>query len=327
MISFTKVTQSLGAHWDSYESLFRTALSSPYALLSTIDAYLLNQPGKQVRPMLSLIAAHIAGTPLKLSHTVAVVGEMIHTASLLHDDVADNAETRRGRLSVQKMFGAQASILLGDFWLARAFQLMVDNNGLHLMSYFADAVRELSEGELLQMEKAQTLDVTLDEYFTICNHKTASLFRAVIMAAFFSVPEKEKAQTYAPYMEQIAYHVGMAFQIKDDILDYQPLVNKGKPSYLDITESKITLPLLGAMENAGASLNRPKVSEWIQQTAKGSQIALQHIIRFVEENEGLTYATRILDAHMNQVRDNINKIPPSSWRDLLQDTVESVIYR
>jgi octaprenyl-diphosphate synthase len=211
------VRQSLGSDWKAFENVLKTALDSPYALLSVLDEYILNKPGKQIRPALALSAAGVCGTPGSLSHAVAAIAEMIHTASLLHDDVADNAQTRRGKESVQKQFGPHAAIVLGDFWLARAFQVLLQHNGTHLLPLYADVIEDLSQGELFQMEKAKTLDVTPIEYYTICKKKTASLFYAAIMSGAMSVPEKEKAAEFKPLLEHAAYHMGMAFQIRDDL--------------------------------------------------------------------------------------------------------------
>lgn len=315
--SVSKIKQLLGVHWTSFEHVFREAVSSPYALLSTIDAYLLNQPGKQLRPLLALISASVVGTPTTLSYTVAAVVEMVHTASLLHDDVADNADTRRGSWSVQKLFGSQASILLGDFWFARAFQLLLDREGLSLMTYYADAIKGLSEGEMLQLEKAQTLDITLSEYYAICAQKTASLFKAAMVPGALSTGSSQEGPRLAPVFEKAAYHMGMAFQIHDDMLDYQPFLQSGKPAYLDISESKITLPLLGALSNAGEETYRVKVTEWMHQVEKGSRVAITKIIEFVDAYQGLAYAQQVCDAHRQQAVDALSTLPPSIWKDSL----------
>ena len=159
------IRQSLDADWNAFQGILKTALDSPYALLSSIDAYILRKPGKQLRPALALCAARICGTPGPLSHAVAAVAEMIHTASLLHDDVADNAETRRGARSVQKLYGPRASILLGDYWFARAFQILMQYDGLRCCR-LRRCHTCTERGEMLQMEKAQTLDLTFDQYDT-----------------------------------------------------------------------------------------------------------------------------------------------------------------
>ena len=317
MHDFNKIKLSLHPHWEAFETLFKAALSSSDTLISTIDAYLLNRPGKQLRPVLAILSAYVCGTPGPLTHAVAAVAEMLHTASLLHDDVADNADTRRGGWSVQKLFGAQASILLGDFWFARAFQLLLDYEGRDLLPLYAEAIRGLSEGELFQMEKAQTLDINCEEYYNICAAKTVSLFKAAMVSGTLSIPEKEAARHAVPVIEQIAYHMGMAFQISDDMLDYRPEISSGKPAYIDISESKITLPLLGALEQAGDKKNRPLVAEWIRQTVAGSNLALQQIIQFVDTYKGMEYAHRICRQHTDKADELINRLPPSEWRDYL----------
>ena len=311
------IRQSLDADWNAFQGILKTALDSPYALLSSIDAYILRKPGKQLRPALALCAARICGTPGPLSHAVAAVAEMIHTASLLHDDVADNAETRRGDRSVQKEFGPAASILLGDYWFARAFQRLMQYDGLQLLPLYADAIRALSEGEMLQMEKAQTLDLTFDQYDTICENKTVSLFRTAMLSGALSVPEKGISSAFRSVFEKTAYHLGMAFQIHDDMMDYQPVVDSGKPYYQDIRESKITLPLLGAMANAGDGEHRLQVAGWIRKLEQGNEPALNRIIRFVQEYDGLGYAGNVLQHHLEQVKVQLRPLPDSPWKDYL----------
>jgi octaprenyl-diphosphate synthase len=301
------IRQSLDADWNAFQGILKTALDSPYALLSSIDAYILRKPGKQLRPALALCAARICGTPGPLSHAVAAVAEMIHTASLLHDDVADNAQTRRGKESVQKQFGPHAAIVLGDFWLARAFQVLLQHNGTHLLPLYADVIEDLSQGELFQMEKAKTLDVTPIEYYTICKKKTASLFYAAIMSGAMSVPEKEKAAEFKPLLEHAAYHMGMAFQIRDDLEDLQA----------DLAESKMTLPLLGALVHAGDQQHRPQVKTWIHSLEQGNNASMEPLLGFVEKHKGREYALQVLNHHTDSAREQLGRLPDSVWKECL----------
>lgn len=312
-----RIRQSLDSDWKAFEEILKTALDSPYVLLSALDAYVLDKPGKQLRPALTLCTARICGTPGPLSHAVAAVAEMIHTASLLHDDVADNAEMRRGILSVHKRFGASESIILGDYWFARAFQILLQYEGMHLLPLYADAIEALSEGEMLQMEKSHTLDLTLDEYYTICENKTVSLFQTSMISGALSVPQKETSSVYRPVFEKAAYHMGMAFQIHDDMMDYQPVVNSGKPAYQDITESKITLPLLGALAHAGDGHFRYRIVDWIRNLEKGDNTALERILGFIDQYDGMGYASRVLQHHMLQAQDQLRGLPDSQWKDYL----------
>ncbi|HOO43228.1 MAG TPA: polyprenyl synthetase family protein [Bacteroidales bacterium] len=307
----------MGDHWTAFREILKTALDSPYAYLSSMDAYIFNKPGKQLRPVLVLCTAGICGTSGPLSHVAAAVAEMIHTATLLHDDVADNAETRRGMTSVQKQFGPAASILLGDYWFARAFRVLMDYDGLHLLPLYAEAIQALSEGEILQLEKGRTLDISLNEYYSVCEKKTAALFRTSMISGALSVPEKELSETYLPVIEKAAYHMGMAFQINDDIMDYCPVTDLGKPCYQDIAESKITLPLLGALANAGEETFRPQVADWIRKVEKEGDQALSRIIEFVHSYNGMEYARKVWLHHNTKAQECLNALPPSPWRDCL----------
>lgn len=321
MVALTSIKQSLSPHWEQFQEIFKTALSSPYALLSAIDGYLLNQPGKQLRPVLTLLAASVFGTPNSLSHAAAASVEMLHTATLLHDDVADNADRRRGAWSVQKVYGAQASILLGDFWFARALQLLLDCNGQNLFHYFAQAIKSLSEGELLQLEKAQTYDITEDEYYTICAAKTASLFQTALLSGASSVWSASQKKQYYQILESASYHLGMAFQIKDDILDYSPQIDSGKLPYRDILESKITLPLLGAIRQAPPECES-QVKEWIRQAVGGSHLALQKVVQVIQDYHGMEYARQVQESHDHQAKEYLSKLPEGLWRDYLLQIVD-----
>jgi octaprenyl-diphosphate synthase len=317
MYETERIRQFLGDHWKAFRDILKTALDSPYAYLSSLDAYIFNKPGKQLRPALVLCTAGICGTLGPLSHAVAAVAEMIHTATLLHDDVADNAETRRGMRSVQKEFGPAASILLGDYWFARAFRVLVDYDGLHLLPLYAEAIQALSEGEILQLEKGRTLDISLNEYYAVCEKKTVSLFRTSMISGAMSVPEKNISEKYLQVIEKAAYHMGMAFQINDDVMDYCPVIEAGKPCYQDIAESKITLPLLGALANAGEETFRPQVAGWIRQAEKEDKEALSRIIEFVKTYEGMEYARKVWLHHNTKAQEQLNALPPSHWRDCL----------
>ena len=291
----------------AYEEVFKAALHSPYALLSSMDAYVLNKPGKQIRPALALAAAGVCGTLVPLTYAVAAIAEMIHTASLLHDDVADNAQTRRGENSVQKQFGPRAAIVLGDFWLARALQLLVKHDGEHLMYVYADTVAELSQGELMQMEKTCKKDITLSEYYAICKKKTASLFRASVLTGARSVPEKERAARFIPLLDKAAYHMGMAFQINDDIADLES----------DLSDAKITLPLLGALMQEKEENRLMEARTNIAALGKDTPEAVASLLAFIEVNKGKEYAQKIADHHTEQARKHIRSLPDSVWRECL----------
>lgn len=292
--------------WRAFEDVLKAALHSPYALLSSMDAYILNKPGKQIRPALALAAAGVCGTLVPLTYAVAAIVEMIHTASLLHDDVADNAQTRRGKNSVQKQFGPRAAIVLGDFWLARALQLLLQHEGNHLISLYADVVAELSEGELMQMEKTKKQNMLVTEYYAICKKKTASLFRVSVVSGALSVPEKERAATYIPVLDKAAYHMGMAFQINDDLADLES----------DLFGAKVTLPLLGALLRAEGKEDLAPVHKYIRDLGHTYQ-ATEQLLAFIDMYKGREYAQKVANHHTEQARKHIMTLPQSVWRECL----------
>ena len=170
---------------------------------------------------------------------------------------------------------------------------------------------------MLQLEKSRTLDLSLKDYYTICKNKTASLFHAAMVSGALSVRGSEVSSAYRPVFEKAAYHMGMAFQIRDDMMDYQPAANVGKPYYKDIAESKITLPLLGALSNGGDSQNRPRVASWIRQLEQGDRSALDQIMGFVDKYQGLEFAAGVLHHHQIQAKEQISRLPGSPWQEAL----------
>ena len=193
----------------------------------------------------------------------------------------------------------------------------MEYDGQKLFPFFAQAIKSLSEGELLQLEKAQTFDITEEEYFAICEAKTASLFRTALLSGAHSVWTPHQQHQYGPALEKAAYHLGMAFQIRDDILDYSPQVDTGKPPYRDILEAKVTLPLLGALRQCPSKNEKGRVPEWIRQSVAGSHIALQRIVQFIEEHRGLEYARLVQERHQSACRENLLQLPEGEWRDCL----------
>lgn len=301
-MDINKVKKDLGADWSGYQEALVSALSNNNAFVSKINNYLIENAGKQLRPVLSLLAASACGSPNAISHSCAAVSEMIHTATLLHDDVADNGDLRRGVPTVKAVFGQAASILAGDYWLAQALDLLT-RCGKDILSCFTTAVKELSVGELIQMEKAELLDTTVDDYYSIISGKTASLFVAAMKSGTISVSAKDE-QIKA--IEEYAYELGVAFQIRDDIFDYTPSMDTGKKGGADIKERKITLPLLCSMESASAEEVkhiREIISQIENTFTKGGKITpreqeiIDQVNEFVCRYNGVAKAQSILEEH------------------------------
>jgi len=300
--------------WTERQKLISSAAASPFPLITQINSYLMDNSGKQIRPILSLLSAKMFGAPTQLSTVVAAVVEMVHTATLLHDDVIDKSDTRRGALTVQKLFSPLSSVLLGDFWLARAFQLLMDNKGESLLCYFARAIHEMSEGELFQMEKAMMRNTTILEYNQIIRKKTAVLVAAGMVSAARTTGATDQQ---CNVIEDIAIHLGIAFQIRDDILDYSPQLYTGKPSGQDLMEGKLTLPLLAAFEQAPQTELR-EAEMWIQELPEKPELFTK-ITDFVHRNKGIEFAQREIEKKESEIKTLLLQCPNNASRHYLEE--------
>ena len=289
---------------------------SDIALLNSTNSTILSNSGKQLRPLLALLIARACSGHQISEATVryAAASELLHNATLLHDDVADNSEQRRGMPTFKSLMGPSFSVLVGDYWLVKAMELILGSSeGDHLViKIFSKTLSDLAEGEMLQLQKAQSGDTCEDDYLRIIYSKTASLFEAACVSAAISV---NASQEYRKAAKDYAVALGIAFQIKDDILDYSGTASVGKPLGVDILEQKITMPLLGAMMNAPAEEVR------IRGLVKGIVDHPENrddIVAFVTENAGLEYAVQQLDKYVAQAVDALSVLPLSKERELLE---------
>jgi octaprenyl-diphosphate synthase len=235
-----------------FESRFSDAVKSNVPMLDRIMRYIVKRKGKQLRPMFVLLSAKLCGTINESTYRAASLVELLHTATLVHDDVVDDSAERRGFFSVYALWKTKASVLIGDYLLAKGLLLSLDNNDHEILHYLSDAVRKMSEGELLQLEKARTLNIKEDVYYEIIKNKTASLLASACAAgAWSSCQDKNQAEQ----MRSFGENVGMAFQIKDDLFDYAN-DKIGKPTGNDIKEKKLTLPLIYTLNNCSKSTKR-----------------------------------------------------------------------
>lgn len=290
--------------------LIRSTLESEVFLLNTINEYLHDIKGKQLRPLLSLLSGMACGIPDEKTYRCAAVAEMIHTATLLHDDVADDAPQRRGSQTVQSRFSPASSVLTGDYWLAKALSLLVSQNDNKLMGFYTKAVQDLSEGELLQMQKATSLDTTKEDYLSIISKKTSSLFIAAIAGAAYSAGAPEKVINC---MERYAYHLGVAFQIRDDIFDYMPDLDTGKNAGTDIREKKLTLPLICALNTAGKERGNSILS-FIKESREGDPTLVQRTFAFVDEYDGVGCAQSVLCEHSDKAIEALSILEDSVYK-------------
>jgi len=300
---------------DKVNNLIRETLRSEVELLNTINGYLFQTSGKQLRPLLSLLAAGACGGVKSATISCAAVAELIHTATLLHDDVADRSERRRGSPTVQSAFSPASSVLTGDYWLAKALSLLVKESDPHLMGFYTKAVEELSEGELFQLQKASSMDTTEEDYLHIIARKTSSLFVAAVGGAAYSAGA---SNDITEGMVNYAYHLGIAFQIRDDIFDYMPDLDTGKNAGTDIREKKITLPLICAL-NSCSTAEREEMMSFIKNSDFNEDSLVNRTIEFVKQKKGINCAQNALMRHSGLAIDALKVLEDSIYKRELSD--------
>ena len=278
-----------------FEQIFRKALASKVPLLDRITHYLVRRKGKQLRPMLVFLSAKLHGQVNEATHRGASFIEMIHTATLVHDDVVDDSYYRRGFLSLNALWKNKISVLVGDYLLAKGQLLVTGAGEFKTLELVSDAVREMSEGELLQIEKARKLDIDESIYYEIIRQKTASLIAAccAVGAASAGADEAEVKQ-----MKQLGHELGMAFQIKDDLFDYERISKTGKPTGIDIKEQKMTLPLIRALSEASRS-DKKRVMRIVRNESNDPK-KVSEVLDFVRASGGVRYAETVMNAHRSR---------------------------
>lgn len=309
------VKEYLGQDWLSVQERIASALESDISLLNSTNASILSQSGKQLRPMLALMFARACtGRATDAGIRYAAAAELLHNATLLHDDVADGSELRRGKPTVMSLMGPSVSVLVGDYWLVKAMELILQDSDTDTTAIriFSKTLSDLAEGEMLQLQKAQSGDTDEKDYLRIIYNKTASLFEAACLSAAVSVGADDAAERAAA---DYSVALGLAFQIKDDILDYAGTESVGKPLGVDILEQKMTLPLLGAF--AGVSSEEEARVRGLVSDIAGHPEYRDEIVRFVKENGGLEYAERRLDEYVEKAVAALEVFPDSVEKDFL----------
>ena len=308
---------------DLFEQKFRLAMASKVALLNRITHYIVTRKGKQMRPMFVFLVAKMVsnGEVLDRTYRGASVIELIHTATLVHDDVVDDSNKRRGFFSINALWKNKIAVLIGDYLLSKGLLLSIDNNDFDLLKIISVAVREMSEGELLQIEKARRLDITEAVYYEIIRQKTATLIAACCSLGAASVkPGSEDVETMRKFGELI----GMAFQIKDDLFDYGTN-SIGKPVGIDIKEQKMTLPLIHVL-----NIVSKKDKNWLINSIKNhnkNKKRVSEVIAFVKDNGGLDYAVTKMKAFQAEALQILQQFPDSEYKSSLELMVNYVIER
>jgi octaprenyl-diphosphate synthase len=318
-----RIREPIEKEMERFEQKFHESMSSKVPLLNRITYYIVNRKGKQMRPMFVLLTAKLLnnGEVNDRTYRGASVIELIHTASLVHDDVVDDSFKRRGFFSINALWKNKIAVLVGDFLLARGMLLSVDHNDFDLLRIISVAMREISEGELLQIEKARRLDITESVYFEIIRQKTATLIAACCSLGAASVkPDSEHVATFRKFGELC----GMAFQIKDDLFDYGDEAI-GKPTGIDIKEQKMTLPLIYALNNASK-----KERDWLITSVKRyntDKKRVREVIAYVKSSGGLEYAIAKMHAFKKEALDMLQSYPDSPYRQALELMVNYVVDR
>lgn len=304
-----------------FEKKFRLFMKSKVKLLDHITSYIVRRKGKQMRPMFVFLTGGLSGGISEATYRGAALIELLHTATLVHDDVVDDANYRRGFFSVNALWKNKIAVLVGDYLLARGLLLSVDNGDFELLKIVSNAVKEMSEGELLQIAKARKLDITEEIYYTIIRKKTASLIASccAVGAATANVGEEMIEQ-----MRDFGEKVGMAFQIKDDLFDYGK-DEIGKPVGIDIREKKMTLPLIYALNHA-SWIDKKKIIYLIRNRNEDKK-AVNQIIDFVKKSGGLEYAREVMNKYYVEALEILSGFPDSEYKTSLKALVSYTIDR
>ncbi|WAC01541.1 polyprenyl synthetase family protein [Lacinutrix neustonica] len=318
-----QIKEPIAYEMELFEQKFRLAMASKVALLNRITHYIVNRKGKQMRPMFVFLVAKMVsnGEVLDRTYRGASVIELIHTATLVHDDVVDDSNKRRGFFSINALWKNKIAVLIGDYLLSKGLLLSIDNNDFDLLKIISIAVREMSEGELLQIEKARKLDITEAVYYEIIRQKTATLIAACCSLGAASVkPDSADVETMRKFGELI----GMAFQIKDDLFDYGSK-SIGKPIGIDIKEQKMTLPLIHVLNTC-----TKKEKKWLINSIKNhnkDKKRVAEVIAFVKNNGGLDYAVTKMKTFQSEALKILQSYPESSYKSSLELMVNYVIER
>lgn len=320
-ITLKEIQAPIASEMEEFEKKFRSSMKSKIPLLDKIMNYIVKRKGKQMRPMFVFLSAGLTGAVQEATFRGAALIELLHTATLVHDDVVDDANLRRGFFSINALWKNKIAVLVGDFLLSRGLLLSVDNGDFQLLKIVSEAVREMSEGEILQIEKARNLDITEEVYYEIIRQKTASLIASCCaVGASSGGGDQELVEKMRLFGEKI----GMAFQIKDDLFDYGTS-EIGKPVGIDIKEKKLTLPLIYALQNT-SWMNRKKIIFMIKnQSNKPRKVA--EVIEFVRNTNGIEYAREVMMGFYQEACSILDSFPVTPYKESLHQLIQYTIER
>lgn len=317
-----KISQPIQDELEDFNDIYKKSIRSTVGLVDLVAKYIIRQKGKKIRPLLVLLSAKIAGGITERSYRGAVLVELLHTATLVHDDVVDNAEKRRGAWSINAIFKNKVAVLMGDYLLSRGLMIAVDGKDFDFLGVITNTVKRMSEGELLQIQKTRKLDIDEETYFKVISDKTASLLETCCEIGALSATDNTE---YHSAMKQFGHAIGIAFQIKDDILDYEGTLQlMGKPVGGDIKEKKITLPLIFSL-NKVTDKEASRIRRIIKEGSKKHDV--KEVINFVRENGGIEYAIEKAKYYSDKAKDALKLLPDSQSKVALEALVDFVIDR
>jgi octaprenyl-diphosphate synthase len=304
-----------------FESKFRESMHSDVAMLDKVTHYIIKRKGKQVRPLFVFLTAKMLGEITPKTYDAAILVELLHTATLVHDDVVDDANERRGYFSINALWKNKVAVLVGDYMLSKILLLSIDKSNTDLLEIVARSVKEMSEGELLQIEKARLLDITEEIYYDVIRKKTASLIATCCESAALSTGNL----VYKEKMRQFGEFVGIAFQIKDDIFDYGMPGKIGKPTGIDIRERKLTLPIIYTLNNSNPEVRKELI--YIIKNENENSKSVQRAVSLVKENGGIDYSHSQMLLYANKALDIIRDFPQNEAKKSLELLVDYTMNR
>ena len=304
-----------------FENKFRESMHSDVAMLDKVTHYIIKRKGKQVRPLFVFLTAKMLGEVTQKTYDAATLVELLHTATLVHDDVVDDANERRGYFSINALWKNKIAVLVGDYMLSKILLLSIDKKNTDLLEIVARSVKEMSEGELLQIEKARLLDITEEIYYEVIRKKTASLIATCCESAVLSTGNIE----YQEKMRQFGEYVGIAFQIKDDIFDYGMPGKIGKPTGIDIRERKLTLPIIYTLNNSNKEVRKELIA--IIKNQNENRKSVQRAVSLVEENGGIAYSHQQMLSYATKALDIIRDFPENEAKKSLELLVDYTMNR
>lgn len=304
-----------------FERYFRSAMRSDVALLDRITSYLIKRKGKQMRPMLVLLSANICGGITPVTYRGAALVELLHTASLIHDDVVDDSDKRRGFFSINALWKNKIAVLVGDFLLSRGMLMALEHEDVHILKITSKAVKLMSEGELMQMEKARRLNIDEAIYLDIIRQKTASLFASCCETGAASATEDlEQVELMRLFGEKL----GIAFQIKDDLFDYGN-DDIGKPRAIDIKEQKMTLPLIHVLNKSSWSERRKLIN--IVKNHNTDRKRVEYLINYVKEKGGMSYSEEVMQQYLKEAEEILAQFDDSAAKTSMIDLMHYTVNR